>query len=425
MSSASPRRRVRSTRVALALAVSVLCGCATSDGSSITTPLANTVDTNVVTIDESADGVGPLASTEVHDISITFDEVDYDAMIAAYQSSSDKVWIEATVTIDGATFERAGLRLKGNSSLFALTGRESTNGTSADDPSSLPWLIDLDQYVEQSLDGLTELVVRSNSTTTGLNEAVAQELLEAAGLASQDAIAVSFSVNGSDPVLRLAIDNPDGTWMEDEFGESGALYKAEAEGDYSYRGDDPEAYTDVFDQEAGTDDVDLTPLIEFLEFLDDSDDATFAAELASRLDIESFATYLAFQDMIANRDDIDGPGNNSYLHYDIQTGQMTVVSWDLNLAFGTANVIEAPAGGRGGGGGGRPDRNANVLVERFRAVDEFTALIDAATVELQATLFDSGRADEVLQTWSATVGASGLVDADTVDAEAAAIAEYF
>ena len=33
------------------------------------------------------------------------------------------------------------------------------------------------------------------------------------------------------------------------FDTEGILYKAESGGDYSYRGDDPEAYDEVFDQE--------------------------------------------------------------------------------------------------------------------------------------------------------------------------------
>ena len=130
--------------------------------------------------------------------------------------------------------------------------------------------------------------------------------------------AVRFSVNGSEAVLRLVIENPDDLWMADNFDIGGALYKAESTGDYSYRGDDPDSYDEVFDQEAGKDNADLTPLIEFLDFINNSDDATFNAELSKRLDVDSFATYLAMEELMANFDDIDGPGNNSYLYYDTQ-----------------------------------------------------------------------------------------------------------
>ncbi len=44
--------------------------------------------------------------------------------------------------------------------------------------------------------------------------------------------------------------------MAENFDAGDALYKAESTGDYSYRGDDPESYVDVFDQEAGKDNTD-------------------------------------------------------------------------------------------------------------------------------------------------------------------------
>jgi spore coat protein CotH len=280
-------------------------------------------------------------SSYVHDVSLSFAEADYEAMIETYATTGDKVWIEAAVTVDGVTYEHAGIRLKGNSSLRGLAGNGRGGGpggtASADAPEDLPWLIRLDEYVAgRNHNGISELVIRSNVTETSLNEAVALDLIELAGLASEDAAAVAFTVNGSDAVLRLAVENPNDEWLEENFDDAAALYKAESTGDYSYRGDDPDAYDEVFDQEAGEDNADLTPLIEFLDFINNADDASFAAQLAERLDVEAFATYLALQDLIDNFDDIDGPGNNSYLSYDTETEMFTVVAWDHNLALPAA-----------------------------------------------------------------------------------------
>ena len=36
----------------------------------------------------------------------------------------------------------------------------------------------------------------------------------------------------------------------------------------------------------------------------------------AHLDVDAFARYLAAQDVVQNWDDIDGPGNNSYLRWD-------------------------------------------------------------------------------------------------------------
>ena len=419
----------------------------------------------------------------LHEIDLRIADAELEAALDAYLADGEKIWVEAAVTIDGVSFDRVGLKLKGNSSL-----REITADT---DPATIPWRIRLDKFVEgQSLDGETDLVVRGNSSSTSLNEAVALTLLDAAGLASQSAMSAAFSVNGGQAQLRLIIQNPDEAWTASRLGEGTLLYKSEAEGSWDYVGDDPADYAASFDQEAGEED--LAPLIEFLEFVNESDDETFAAELDEHLDVEAFARYLAYQDLVENMDDIDGPGNNSYLAYDPTTARMTVVNWDLNLAFGqtpgaggqgmgfpggqgmvpTEGQGMTPPDGQGPGlpGGQRPDgmsqprgaqipggfptdfptalpegfsadgrgagfpgaaaggpggiSNGNVLAERFRADASFAALIDQAAADLQAELVDSGLAADVLDAWSAMLvrDAGALVDAETVGLEADSIA---
>lgn len=439
------RHRVIGGRVAAsALALLLVAGCSDASPTEVAAAVSSVDEAGTVV--SVSDRTGVFDASSVHSISVEFSDDDYVAMIDTYTSTSEKDWIEATITIDGVTYEQAGIRLKGNSSLRGITtgGGGNTGDATADDPSSLPWLIKLDKYVDgQNHEGINDFVIRSNTSETALNEAVALDLLEAAGLATQDAIAVRFSVNGSDDALRLVIEHPDDVWMADNFSATGALYKAESTGDYSYRGDDPEAYDEVFDQEAGKDNTDLTPLIDFLDFINNSDDATFAADLAGRLDVDAFATYLAMQEIVDNFDDIDGPGNNSYLYYDSETGRFTVVPWDYNLAFGAVNAPggngpggNAPGGGFAGPGGDGPARpgpaagggafdGSNVLVERFLQVDEFAALYAEQLTYLDEALIESGLAEDILDQWTATLqeGATDIVAAEVIATEATALAQ--
>jgi spore coat protein CotH len=495
--------RWRRSAVAALATVALLAGCSASAADS---------DADS---DAGATADGLYDDSVVHDIEVTVEPDDYAELVAAYQESSEKVWIEATVVIDGVTYEQVGLRLKGNSSLFSLSGRGGAGGAPIDitdacvvdttqattattattvaaaddttdevadddltnDPESLPWLIRLDKFIDdQSHEGVTELVVRSNNSETAINEAVALELLAEAGLATQEATAVRFTFNGSDAELRLVIEHPEDEWVATQFDEEsseaiGQLYKAESTGDWGYHGDDPAEYEEVWDQEAGEDD--LTPLTDFLQFINESTDEEFAAELADRLDVEAFARYLAFEDLVGNFDDIAGPGNNSYLYFDPDTGQATVVAWDHNLAFsgGMGGVpggggqgqmppggIPAggpggvpmelpegcelpdfqpgelpdfdpdnpPTGGPGGGAGGGMNRS-NILVDRFNSVPEFAALYDAAVVELTETLFTDGTADEIVQRWVTvlTEQAGDLVSAEAVEADAETVRAAF
>lgn len=425
--------------LAASLALVTLTGC-----TDVVVPPAESASGSTAT--KAAAGEVWDASL-VHSFSVKTDEADYRALIEAYEQSEDKVWIKATVTIDGTVYENVGLKLKGNSTLRTLSGRSTSTGSalSSSDPAALPWIIRLDKYTKgQTHAGSTEFVVRGNSSQTSLNEAFALDLLAETGLAAEPAIAVHFSMNGSAEQLRLVVENPSDEWMERTLGD-GLLYKAEAGGDYSYRGADASAYADIFDQEAGDDD--MTPLIEFLRWINEASDSDFAAGLADRFDVEAFATYLAFQDLVDNFDDIDGPGNNSYLYYDPATQRMTVVNWDLNLAFGLrpggGNGAGAPGGQQQGGGprggapgegqapgvngagpGGQGASRSNILRARFVAVPAFKALYDAAAVKLRSDLVDSGIAAKLLEARTRVLqqGAADLVDATVITRESSALA---
>ena len=448
--SPTPHRRLLSLAATLSIGALVLSGC-TATAAPTTTTAASTISAETATF---------FNNETVHDIGIETDPEDLTGALEDYAADSTKTWVKATVTIDGTTFDNVGLRLKGNSSL---------RGTSSeDDPAQLPWIIRLDKYVDgQQYSGRSEFVVRGNSTATSLNEALALELVGAAGLATQHAAATRFSVNGSEATLRLVIDNPDDTlWSEETYGSAGITYEAESDGDYSYRGENGEDYADAFTPKSG-DETNLQPIADFLDFVNNSSDEDFASQLGDWLEVDQFASYLAVQELIGNMDDIDGPGNNSYLRYDDSTGKMTVVSWDLNMAFGsqpTAGGGERPQraegtdpgnmpappegmnrqipegtapngapqapdtaqtegddteprtqGERPEGGGG----TSNPLSSRFLENEEFTALYEQKLKELQASLFDSGLAEEILDTWSSLLLEQGteLVDADTVNSE--------
>jgi spore coat protein CotH len=311
--------------------------------------------------------------------------------------------------------------------------RRADSGAGAE---QYPWLIRLDKVVDgQNHEGLTDVVVRANNSASSLNEVVALDLLAAASLASEQHAYATVRV-GDASALRVVLEAPGDTWAAREMTGDGLLYKAEATGDYTYRGTDPASYDQVFDQESGDDD--LTPLIEFLRFVNESSDADFASGLADRLDVTSFATYLALEDLMDNYDAIDGPGNNSYLWWDRETTRMTVVGWDHNLTFGVSNRPGGDGGAAPGGGGGAPapggggargpgGRAANPLVTRFEAVDEFATLVSAASTRLRAELYTGGVATASLERWSTLLArdTGRLLDAPTLATEKAAIAAYF
>ena len=408
---------------------------------------------------------GYLDPDSLHSVEIAVDQNAYQEMITAYTSNQTKNWIEATVTVDGVAHEKAGLKLKGNSSLQGISA--------VSEPQKLPWLVRFDKFVDgANHDGMTRMVIRASSSTSALNEAVALDLLAKTGLASEKAAHISLSVNGSDPVLRLTCQDLDESWVAQNFDVAGLLYKAESTGDYTYRGTDESAYKDVFDQETGK--ANLTPLIGFLQFINESSDADFQSGLAQRVDVDKMVTYLAFEDVIDNFDDITGPGNNSFLWWAEQANQMTVVAWDHNCAFGLkpgagqqgqgggqppggGGQGQPPSGGQqpGGGqppgdggapsngqaptgqppggaggqqpGGGGSQTKANALVDRFNSLMDGETKVSAERDRLKQELYTSGVAQTILDARAKvlTDQAGSLIEQSAVEADKQTIAAYF
>jgi len=138
-----------------------------------------------------------LATDVMHTLSLTVDRGAYTAMLAGYRADGTKGWLKADLTLDGTSYPGVGIRLKGNSSLKGVSDASTAE--------TLPWLVRLDKYSSGvNHQGMRELVVRSNTSKTALNEAVALDLLTISGLASQQAAMLRFTVNGSPEVLRLA-----------------------------------------------------------------------------------------------------------------------------------------------------------------------------------------------------------------------------
>lgn len=328
-----------------------------------------------------------------HTIEVSVSEVEYEKMVADYQKSGDKTWIEADAVIDGTVVGSVGVRLKGNSTLMSLRrsasggmpgggmpegappgfpgapngsaspeapaapgaeareankgGRPSMSNVSFEEPSSLPIVLSFDKYIDgRGYQGIGELAVRPVVGQGGatLNEALALQLIADSGQASQRYTWVQFRFKGGTSTTRLVVENPDAAYSDGLGLGDGALYKSRSKNEFTYKGEEPTAYADDFAQLSSVGTRDLAPVIRLLQFVHTSSDETFDAELSSYVDVESFALYCATHELLNNFDDMSGPGRNFLLWYGAKDGRFTVITWDMNLA------ITGMGGGMGGGG---------------------------------------------------------------------------
>ncbi|PQM74112.1 CotH kinase family protein [Corynebacterium sp. J010B-136] len=458
----------------LIAAIAVCLAIALAFGTSMVRPYITSELVSETVIVNDIDGDAELFDATTHTIDITFDQAEYEEMLSTFREDGEKEYIRADITIDGTLIEDVGLRLKGNSTLQSLSGNSMGGGEgggpggmtqlSEDNPEELPWLISFDEYEEgRAYQGMTEIALRpaASGSDVAINEALALELTAESGQVTQDYTFTSVTVNGSESAARIVVDTPDEQWA-DELG-SGVLYKARAGGSLDYLGDDPTDYEDSFKQINAEGAYDLQPVMTLMKFLNESTDEEFAEELDDYVDTESFAKYLATQEILSNNDAMDGPGNNYYLWYDTTEKQFTVLSWDLNMAL---SGMMGGGGGMGGGMGGmQPDTNtqsempalpddmempegmempqmpqdgempgggqmpggderegagpgggsdSGILKERFLDNEEFYAMYEQAYSELYEQLIASGYAEETLNELATRAEEAGDEGATTV-----------
>ncbi len=303
-----------------------------------------------------------------HRIDLAINDIEYQKMIRDFQVLGEKSWILVDATIDGVYIPSVGVRLKGNSTLFALGGDgpmgmrarfggrgrgmqgmegmpdmermeemagSLVGGASFEEPSSLPLLISFNEfYPGRAFQGYPELALRpANVGSSSMNEALSLQLIADTGQVSQDYSWVEFSINGGSTATRLVLENPNQQYAYRINQGRGVLYKSTSENKFEYKGEDSTGYIDDFDQLNGIGNMDLAPVIAFLRWMDAASDEVFDAELAERLDIPSFAKYVVTQDLLGNFDDMAGPGRNFLFWYSLETSKFTVITWDMNLAL--------------------------------------------------------------------------------------------
>ncbi|MEQ7737175.1 hypothetical protein, partial [Escherichia coli] len=108
-----------------------LTGC----GAGASTPSATGTASAAAGLEAGADSTASttadttlFADGASHTVSVTWNDDDYAAMIAAYEADGSKEWIAADITIDGTTVSNIGVRLKGNSTLRSLSGDGGMGG---------------------------------------------------------------------------------------------------------------------------------------------------------------------------------------------------------------------------------------------------------------------------------------------------------
>ena len=111
-----------------------------------------------------------------------------------------------------------------------------------------------------------------------------------------------------------------------------------------YQGDEIESYSDIFDYAVFTPDTaDKNRLISAIKQLNEGE------ALEEAVNIDEVLRYFAAHNFVLNFDSYTGSLMHNYYLYE-NDGQMSMIAWDYNLAFGAFSMGGGP-GGEGGGSG--------------------------------------------------------------------------
>lgn len=293
-------------------------------------------------VSESIEGSVDLFDTSIpHSIELIVSDIEFQQMIYGFQVLAEKTWIQADAIIDGTLVPSVGIRLKGNSTLLGLAaggapGMEALTGNvTFENPSTLPLLLSFNEFFEgRAYQGRQELAIRPvQDRQANLNEALALQLIKESGQLTQKYTWAEFRFNNFASTTRLIIENPDQQYAFSLGLGRGVLFKSGSDNLFTYKGEDTTLYVEDFSQLNAIGSRDISPVINLLEWLENSSDEEFDKDLASWINIPAFARYVATHKVLGNFDDMAGPGRNFLLWYDLVDEKFTVITWDMNLAL--------------------------------------------------------------------------------------------
>lgn len=377
-------------------------------------------------------------TSRVHTINIVMD--DWDDFLSNCQSEE---YENCTVIIDNDVYKNVGIRGKGNTSLTQVSSYGNNRYS---------FKIEFDHYDSaNTYYGLDKLCLNNIiQDNTYMKDYLTYQMMNACGVAAPLCSYAYVTVNGEDWGLYLAVESVEESFLQRNFGKDyGALYKPDsmdmgggkgngrkfdgAEGRMPdkmpegrpdkmpggmpaenlggmkngsddvllrYIDDRIDSYPNIFDNaKTNIDQTDKTRLIEALKNLSEGND------MAGTVDIDAVICYFVVHNFVLNFDSYTGMMIHNYYLYE-KDGQMQMIPWDYNLAFGgfqagadtTAYVnygIDSPVSG--GSVTERP------MIAWIFENEEYTELYHSYFSEFISEYFESGYFEEMMDSVSSMI----------------------
>lgn len=241
---------------------------------------------------------------------------------------ADSGYLPARFFDGRTTLDSVGVRYKGNSS-FTLAGNNPKK----------PFKIKFNEFKDATYHGVKVLNFSNGIGDPSLMRerigyAIARRIMPA-----PRANFAHLTLAGTPLGIYTQVEQADKSFLKRWFESTkGNLFKAGDDGaSLTWLGDDGGAYAASGDYELKTneDAANWNGFARFVAFLDNSTDSVFCADRGGYFDDANVARFLAFNTVLSHFDSYNGSGRNWYMYQpDTASPRMTMIPWDLNLAFG-------------------------------------------------------------------------------------------
>jgi hypothetical protein len=318
-------RTVAGPVLAAAVALAAAAGCGGGGGGgggggSPTSPGATTPPAA-----PGAPAGAPIFDPQVlHDARLDIDPAAWQALRDNYLGNQ---YYAANLTVDGASVLQVGIRSRGEGSR-----NEEKPGLK----------VEFDKYVpSQEFYGYKSLVIDNLTTDTSmLHERLSFLVFEAMGIPAPRNAFARLSVNGQYWGLFALVEPVSKPFLEARLGEkSGTLFDYEwvFPYDFSWRDSDPSAYLPApFQPQTNEDKPDVGDgLVEFIEAINYTPEASFVSTMGTWLDVDRFLTHVAVENALTEGDGIAGEQgiNNFYLYEYGAKHRFVFIPWDKDSTF--------------------------------------------------------------------------------------------
>ncbi len=304
--------------------------------------LLNLIFTTCVFVAQAQTAVFPNTGTlydgKVHKIALVMAPDSFEALISDTNRWTNHSYPATFIYDDTDTLYNVGVRIKGN------TSRNSAK---------LSFKIDVDEYKNQTYQGLKTFNLNGSHNDPSVSrEFLCSYVMNADSSLCYRTNPVQLYFNGQLRGIYANAEQVNKKFLESRFGENkGNLYKCSWPAELSWLGSNQQTYKDLinpsplneraYELKTNESADDYSDLVAFINVINNTPTAQFAAAIDSIFDVQSYLKTLATEILIGHWDNYFYNKNNYYLYHNAQ-GKFVYLPYDmdntLGVQWGVSNI---------------------------------------------------------------------------------------